>query len=145
MDNDELLGFLEDPKALMDAYAASSAYVLRKFFTASKKLQAFTGRTDLAPSLLEELKRQAKNLKDPVKLGALLYALELTGASREIRAGALHVLRNKALRDEPLAGQFACQIGARIVGFERETVENYFEPDERQRVYHALEVKEGDK
>lgn len=145
MNNDKLLGLLEDQRVLLDAYAASSAYVMRKAFAASKELQAFKDRTDLAPTILEKVGRLTKRPGDPVVLSAHLYVLVLTGAEREILAATLQVLREKVLRDNPLAGQFAAQIGAKVVSLEKTVQESHFEPDELEKVFHALELKEGKK
>jgi hypothetical protein len=143
MDNDKLLGLLEDHRVLLEAQAASSAYVMRKAFVASRELQAFAGRTNLAPALLERVERLTKEPGDPVVLGAHLYALELTGADDEIRAATLQVLGNEALRDDPLAGQFAGQVAARLVRFEDKVAAgSYFEPEELEGVLGALERKE---
>ena len=104
MDTDKLLGSLEDQHVLIEAYAASSSYVMRKAFAMSEKLEAFRGRNDLAPNILARIEQLTKKPGDPVILGAHLYALELTGAKPEIRTAMLRVLEEEKLRDGPLVG-----------------------------------------
>lgn len=144
MPNDKLMDLLDDPGVLLEAYAASSAYVMREAFMASKQLQVFKRRRDLALAILGRVKLLTRKPRDPVVLGAHLYALELTGADDEIRAATLHVLRHKALQDDPLAGQFAGQIGFNLTHAKKKLAPGtYLAPADLQGVVKALEQKEG--
>jgi len=106
MADDKLLAVLQDRKALLEAYAASSAGVMRLAFQRSKELRAFRGRKDLAPAILERL-TGIRPPGDPVVIGAHLYALELTGARVETAKGVAFVLRHQGRKDPYLAGQLA--------------------------------------
>ncbi len=114
MADDRLLAMLQDRKALLEAYAASSARVMRLAFQQHKDLKAFKGRADLAPGILEKL-AGIKPPGDPVIIGAHLYALELTGARREIAKAVALVLRNQGRKDPYLVGQLAGFSGAGLV------------------------------
>lgn len=106
MADEKLLATLQDRRALLEAYAASSAWVMRRAFERVKDIQAFRGRKDLAPTLLEKLAGIGPP-GDPVIVGAHLYALELTGARREIAKGVVHVLKGPGRKDPHLVGQLA--------------------------------------
>jgi hypothetical protein len=143
MSNDRLLGLLEDQHILLEARAASSAYVMRKAFRACEELQAFKGRADIAPALLEKVGELIKEPTDPVILGAHLYALELTGADSETRAAMLQVLRNEALQGDPMVSQFAGHIGFNLIRPEEKlTPGTYLDQSELQKVVRSLEQEE---
>lgn len=114
MTDEKLLALLEDQHTLLLASAASSAYVMRRGFEMAKSLQEFKGRADLAPAILERLTVHLKEPKDPTVIGAHLYALELTGAPKEMAQGAVMTLRR--LKEDPLAGQFAAQVAVVALG-----------------------------
>ncbi len=143
MPDEKLLALLEDRHLLLQAAAASSAYVMRRAFEATRELQVFKGRADLAPDILERLHGLAGK-SDPVIIGAHLYALELTGARRELAKGVLALLEDKAFRQDPLAGQFAANIGARLVRKdERLTPAQPLAPGELEELLKALEREGG--
>lgn len=106
MPDDRMLSVLNDPKVLLEAYAASSAGVMRLAFERSKDLQAFRGRKDLAPVILERL-TALRPPGDPVVTGAHLYALELTGARPHLARAVSMVLKGAGEKDPHLAGQLA--------------------------------------
>ncbi len=114
MADDRLLALLQDQKALLEAYAASSARVMRLAFQQLKDMKAFKGRADLAPAILEKLTGLAAP-GDPVVIGAHLYALELTGARREIARAVKHALSNQGRKDPYLVGQLAALTGASLL------------------------------
>ena len=146
MDTDKLLEFLEDQHALIEANAASSAYVMRKVFEASEKLQAFEGRNDLAPAILARIEQLTEKPSNPVILGACLYALELTSDKPKIRAAVLHVLEKEEFRDDPLSGQLAGEIGFKQVETKKQLAPGTFLTiDELQGVVEALKKEEGQK
>jgi hypothetical protein len=144
MNDDRLFNLLKDPHVLLEAHAASSAYVMRSAFDESKELSAFAGRTDLAAEIRERIAELAKERGDPVLLSAHLFALELTGAIGEARSAVEQVLRDEALRRDPLAGQFAGQVGARLVGSEDKiALGGHFSPEELGELLRALQRKES--
>ena len=114
MADEQLLALLEDHHTLFLAGAASSAYVMRSIFEGMKPLRQFDGRADLAPAILERLATHLQEPKDPTVIGVHLYALELTGASKEMAQGAALTLRR--LKDDPLAGQLAAHVAATVLG-----------------------------
>lgn len=143
MATDNLLESLEDQHVLIEAYAASSSYVMKKAFTTSEKLHAFKGRNDLALSILARIEQLTKEPSDPVILGVHLYALELTGAKPEINAALLHVLEKEGLRTDPLIGQLAGEIGFNQVKPKNQLAPGaYLSAEELQSVADALK-KEG--
>jgi hypothetical protein len=105
---------LHDKTALLEAYAASSARVMRQVFQQHRGLQAYKGRVDLAPVVLEKMLGIAAP-GDPVIFGAHLYALELTGARREIAKGVTFLLKGLGRKDPHLVGQFAGFAGAALL------------------------------
>ena len=113
MDTVESLKPLSDRNVLLEAHAASSAYVMQKAFAASEKLNAFRGRKDLAPAILAKIEELSANPGDPVILGAHLYVLELIGAKPELKEAILRLLENDGLRADPLIGQQAGEIAIR--------------------------------
>lgn len=144
MDTDKPLESLKDQNVLIEAYAASSSYVMRKAFVASEKLDAFRGRNDLAPNILARIEQLTKKPSDPVILGAHLYALELTGAKPEIHTAILRILEEEKLRDDPLVGQIAGEIGFKLVKTRKQlTPGAYLTIDELQGVVEALKQEEG--
>lgn len=114
MPEDKLLAVLQDRQALLEAYAASSARVMRGVFERHKVLKPFRGRRDLAPAILERLKG-IHPPGDPVIIGAHLYALELTGARPEMARGVTFVLRAQGKKDPYLVGQLAGFTGAALL------------------------------
>jgi hypothetical protein len=114
MPDEKLLALLEDQHTLFLAGAASSAYVMRSIFERTKPLRQFAGRADLAAAILERLAGHVKEPRDPAVIGLHLYALELTGASKEMAQGAALTLRR--LKDDPLAGQLAAHLAATVLG-----------------------------
>jgi hypothetical protein len=145
MNNEDPLTILEDQQILLDAYAASSAYVLRKIFNDEKKLKVFKGKTDLAPTILEKIQELTKEPGNPVILSLHLFALELTGADAEIISGTVQVMRDKTFRLGTMEGQFACHVGSRFVGREKTEPGSYFETEEIEEVFQALKGKEEKK
>ena len=146
MTNDQLIGLLEDPRVLLEAHAASSAYVMRKAFAESKELQVFGGRVDLAPAILDRIQRLSDAGSDPVVVSAHLYALELTGAATEVGAAVVQVLGDEALRADPMLGQFAGQTGASLIHTDdRVAAGSYFEPEELKGILRALQREEEDR
>ena len=145
MDTDKLIiESLEDQNVLIEAYAASSSYVMRKAFAASEKLDAFKGRNDLAPTILSRIEQLTKKPSDPVIFGAHLYALELTNAKPEIRAAVLHVLEKEELQNDPLVGQIAGEIGFKQVAPKKQlTPGAYLTVEELQGVVEALRQEGG--
>ena len=117
MSEEGLLRHLRDPEVLLQAYAASSAYVLRQAYQIIPELQAFRDKETLVSPVLEQLQliRQAPGHPDPVVVGAHLYALEIAGAEPETARAVASVLRDPVLRDDPLLGQLAGQIGASLL------------------------------
>ncbi len=138
--DDKLLSLLEDRSILLDAYAASSVYVMQKAFKNIKRLQAFKDRTDLAPSLLKKIRNLTRKLRDPIILGAHLYALEITMARREILQATILVLKQPAHRYDPLIGQIAGHIGKRLL---RPPFADYLKPDELEDIFKNLQREEG--
>ncbi|MGA1871708.1 MAG: hypothetical protein ACMUJM_24535 [bacterium] len=146
MDTNKLLEFLEDQNALIEANAASSAYVMRTIFEATEKLQSFEGRKDLAPAILARIEQLIEKPSNPVFLGACLYALELTRDKPKIRAAVLHVLEKDKFRDDPLIGQLAGVIGFNQVETKKHlTPGTFLTTDELQSVVEALKKEEGQK
>ena len=141
MDTDKLIiESLEDQNVLIEAYAASSSYVMRKAFAASEKLDAFKGRNDLAPTILSRIEQLTKKPSDPVIFGAHLYALELTSDKPKIRAAVLHVLEKEEFRDDPLSGE----IGFKQVAPKKQlTPGAYLTVEELQGVVEALRQEGG--
>jgi hypothetical protein len=111
MADEQLFAILEDQRFLLRAYAASSARLMWQVFGRLRELQAFRGRKDLAPALVDKLVA-LRAPSDPVVAGAHLYALRLTQARREIARGVTHVLRGQGRKDPHLAGQLAGFAGA---------------------------------
>lgn len=114
MPEDKIFAVLNNPKALLEAYAASSAGVMRLAFERNKDLQAFRGRKDLAPAILERL-TGLRPPGDPVVTGAHLYALELTGARTHIARAVAMVLKGIGEKDPHLVGQLAGFTGAALL------------------------------
>jgi len=114
MADEKLLAVLQDKKVLLEAYAASSAQVMRLAFQKIKALQPFKGRADLAPPVLEKL-IGIRPPGDPVVVGAHLYALELTGVRREIAKGVTFVLKDQGRKDPHLVGLLAGYTGVTLV------------------------------
>jgi len=142
MPTERLLALLEDQHTLHLAYAASSAYVMRRAFESIKELQAFRGRADLAPSILERLAALVREPKDPVVIAAHLYALELTGSRGETGKGALAALR--ALRKDPMVSQFAGHTAAGLVR-ERLAPGVFLKKEELEEIVRAVEKEVGQK
>lgn len=144
MDIDKPLEPLEDKSDFIEAYAASSSYVMRKAFAASEKLNAFKGRQDLAPAILAKIEQLLEKPGDPVILGAHLYALELTSAKPQINAAVLRVLEKEGLRDDPLIGQLAGEIGFKQATPDKQlTPGAYLTPEELKAVVDALKQEGG--
>lgn len=112
---EDLLEALEDPQVLLEAYAASAPHVLRRALEGTKALQGFRQRADLARDIVGRMTALGPRA-DPVKLAAHLYALELTGATREARAALAKVLAEPRHRDDALLGQFAGLMAVRLLG-----------------------------
>ncbi len=117
MAEDRLLRVLTDREVLLEAYAASSAYVLRRVYESVRELQAFRGKAALAPAILRRLVAltRAPGPKDAVVIGAHLYALELAGSRPEVRKAVAAVLREPALKEDLLLGQLAGRIGQKLI------------------------------
>jgi len=144
MDNDKLLDALQDPQVLIDAYAASSAYVMHKAFDSTSVLQAFKGRRDLSLAIRARIDKLIKTKVDPIIVSAHLYALELTGSEQDLNKATLHVLENSELRDDPLVGQFAGEIGFHLMHAEKELSPGaYLSMQDMDRVVQSLETREG--
>jgi hypothetical protein len=82
-----------------------------------------------------------KEAGDPVVLSAHLYALGLTGDEAIERAAVTRVLADKQLREDPLAGQFAGRIGARLIRT-RSAIGQYLSPAELETIFNTLRKKE---
>ncbi len=113
--NEHLLKLLEDTHALRLAYAASSDYVMRLSFERIKELQAFRGKSELAPDILKQYENHVEKVRDPVILGAHLYALELTGAQDALGKAVVATLDQEELRQDPMLAQTAGKIAARLL------------------------------
>jgi hypothetical protein len=113
--DEDLLKLLKDAHALVLAYSASSEYVMRLSFDRIRGLQAFRGRAELAPDVLEQYEGLVERVHDSVVLGAHLYALELTGARHAVREAVVATLDRKDLRHDPMLGQAAGKAGARLL------------------------------
>ncbi len=139
MEDVKLLKSIEDRRVLMEAYAASSSYVLRKAFAASEKLKEFEGREDLAPDILSKVEKLAEKPNDPVIIGAHLYALELTRAKPQLHTAVLRVLEKENFQEDPLIGQFAGGIAFKLVKTKKQfAIDAYFTKEELQGVVKAL-------
>jgi len=144
MPDNELLRRLQDQEVLLAAYAASSAFVMHRAFEAMEKLRAFRGRTDLAPAIVARLKALSKKPRDPVILGAHLYALGLTGARREMGKGISLILEKDLLRQDPLVGQLAGTMGAGLVHPKKKLAPGaVFQAKELEAILTALKEKGG--
>jgi len=138
------LRLLEDRRVLLEAQAASSAYVLRRALEATKELQVFRGRADLANFLVQHVERFTAEPADPVVLAAHLYALELTGARRELIASTLRVLKARQWRGDALAGVFAGHVAAGLVrGRKQLAPEAALTPAALDELREALEREGG--
>ncbi|MCL6581577.1 MAG: hypothetical protein K6U08_08205 [Firmicutes bacterium] len=113
--SDDLLEVLEDSQVLLQAYAASAPHVLRRALEGTKALQGFRHRADLARDIVGRMMALGTR-GDPVKIAVHLYALELTGATREARAALARVLAEPRHREDPVLGQFAGLMGVRLLG-----------------------------
>lgn len=148
MADDKLLALLQDPKALLEAYAASSARGMRLAFQQHKELAAFKGRADLAPVVLEKLMGLGP-LGDPVFVGAHLYALELSGARRETAKAVGSLLRGQGRKDPYLVGQLAGITGAGLLrsrgpGREQPNAPaRALKPKDLDEILQAVEREEG--
>lgn len=143
MMEERFLNVLGDQEVLFDAYAASSAYVLHKAFEGIEQLQAFRGRKELAPLLVEHIDAMADEPADPIVFGAHLYALSLTGAEEPIGRGIRRVLGLESLRRDPLVGPLAAYEGAKLLRLEGpELRELNFRPQQMEAILHRLESKE---
>ncbi len=145
MERNRLLALLEDRETLLEAYAASSAYVLRKAYERIEALQAFKDKAALAPAVLERLEAhlEAGRPRDPVVIGAYLYALELTGARPETARAAAAVLRDPVFRQDPLVGQLAGRLGEHLTGrvaarLEPARFRTLLDPDDLERITREL-------
>ena len=98
MMEERFLNVLGDQEVLFDAYAASSAYVLHKAFEGIEQLQAFRGRKELAPLLVEHIDAMADEPADPIVFGAHLYALSL--ALHLLNAGLAGWLAHRLTEDQ---------------------------------------------
>ncbi len=114
--NEQLLKLLEDTHALRLAYAASSDYVMRLSFERIKELQAFRGKSELAPDILKQYENHLGRVRDSVILGAHLYALELTGAQDILRKAVISTLDQKEVRLDPILAQTAGKMAVRLLG-----------------------------
>lgn len=140
----QLLKRLVDREVLGEAYAASSAYVMRKAFEANKALAPFKGRADLAPAIIKQFERQRTKRPDWVVLSAHLYALQLTGADRETRNAVKVVLRDKVLKADPMVGQFAAHVGNNLVKYKKRVpAGHYYAAEEVKGILGGLQRKEG--
>ncbi len=110
--NKELLKLLKDMHVLRLGYSSSSDYVLRLAFDRIKELQAFRGKKELAPEILNQYESIIDKANDPVFLGAHLYALELIGVKDILFKAILITLDKKELRQEPMVSQLAGKIAA---------------------------------
>lgn len=143
MMEERFLNVLGDPEVLVDAYAASSAYVLHKAFDGIEPLQAFRGRKELAPMIVEHIDAMADEATDPVVFGAHLYALSLTGDQEPIGRGIRRVLSVESLRRDPLVGPLAAFEGAKLLHLEGPEVrELNFRPQQMETILHRLESEE---
>jgi hypothetical protein len=113
--NERLLKLLEDTHALRLAYTASSDYVMRLAFEHIKDLQAFRGKTELAPAILKQYESFVERVRDSVILGAHLYALELTGAKEAVRKAVVATLDLKELRQDSMVVQTAGKIAVSLL------------------------------
>jgi hypothetical protein len=144
MPGNELLRLLQDREVLLEAHAASSAYVMRRAFEGIKELKAFRGRTDLAPAILARLQSLSKEPRDPVMLGAHLYALELTGSHLEIGKGVSLLLEKRPIFQDPLLGQFAGSVGATLARMTEKLVPGtVFQAKDLEAILKALKGKGG--
>lgn len=109
----ELLRFLHDKTALIDAYTASSAYVMRKAFKQIAFFKKFKKRKDLAVKISQNYQTFLKKRLDPVILNAHVYALELTGEKVLLGKLSRSALRHKHLKVDPLVGQFIGYVGTK--------------------------------
>lgn len=143
MMEERFLNVLGDPEILFDAYAASSAYVLHKAFEGIEQLQAFRGRKELAPLLVEHIDAMADEPVDPVVFGAHLYALVMTGAEETIGRGLRRVLGVESLRRDPLVGPLAAYEGAKLLHLDAAEMRDLsFRPQQMEGILHRLESKE---
>jgi hypothetical protein len=143
MPGKETTAFLNDFEILIEAYAASSPYVMREAFMRIKQFDSFKGRQDLAPDVIRKLSSLIKKPKDPVIIAAHLYALELIGQKKELRSSTSGVLGNNTLVNDPMVGQFAGQIGYRLLYPRRKLDPNAFiSIAEMKKIASALKEKE---
>jgi hypothetical protein len=107
-------------------------------------LQAFKGRSDLSQAIRARIDTLTRKKVDPIIIGAHLYALELTGSEPELRKATLHVLENSELREDPLIGQFAGEIGFHLMHAEKELSPGaYLSVKDMEWVVQSLETREG--
>jgi hypothetical protein len=111
---DEPIKLLQDGRVLRLAYYASSDRVLHESFKRVKELAVFRGHAELASSVLEQYLDLVTKVRDPVILGAHLYALELTGVEAAVRKAVVATLKQKERRQFPMVAQMAAKIGARL-------------------------------
>jgi len=150
MERNKLMALLEDRETLLEAYAASSAYVLRKAYESIEALQVFRGKAALAPAVLQRLQAHlaAGSPWDPVVIGAHLYALELTGAHPETCRAVAAVLREPVFRQDLLVGQLAGRLARRLTGragarLEPAEFRTLLDPEDLERIAREL-GKAGD-
>ncbi len=136
------LEILRDRRVLLEAHAASSAYVMRRVFESSRELTVFSKRADLAPEIAGKIEKALEGRFDPVFLSAHLFALEMTGVRAQIVRATGRILRDKRALEDPLLGQFAGQIGSRIIGLKKPS-ESHLTFEELKKVSQSLGQKGG--
>lgn len=144
MPDQTLLRLLEDRRVLLEAHAASSAYVLRRALQGTAALRAFRRRSDLAPLLLQRIEQSSAAPGDPVALAAHVYALELTGARRELTTSLVTVLKARRWREDPVAGVFAGHVANGLLRDRRTlAADAHLLPADLDKIRQALERQGG--
>lgn len=144
MPDETLLRLLEDRRVLLEAHAASSAYVLRRALEGTAALRAFRRRSDLAPLLLQRIEQRSTDPGDPVALAAHVYALELTGAQRELTTSLLSVLKIRRWREDSVMGVFAGHMASGLLRDRRKLAPDaHLLPADLDKIRQALERQGG--
>jgi hypothetical protein len=144
MPDQALFRLLEDRRVLLEAHAASSAYVLRRGLEGTAALRAFRRRLDLAPLLLQRIEQLSTGPGDPVALAAHVYALELTGGQRELTTSLIGVLKTPRWREDTIVGVFAGHVANGLLRDRRKlTPDAHLLPSDLDKIREALERQRG--
>lgn len=140
MDEKAVFDLLDDKELLLEAHAASSPYVMRRAFELARPMREFSGHVEFGGELHRRIARMAgEPAVDPVTLAAHVYALELTGATDELRSAAKSVLGQEALRDDEMVGQFVGYTAQRLMHPRKQISQaKHLEKQELEQLAEAL-------